>query len=219
MTRRIRSTGSLKRRRPYIEPRASVLIVCEGEKTEPHYFEGLRRELRLTTVEVVVEGKDCGSAPKSVVAHAIELRKERVKDARRSSTLVKYDEVWCIIDVEAPQPHNTLDAAIDRARATNLNVALSNPCFEYWYILHFERTSALMKSKEAVKRLKQHHPKYKKNDPAFFEVVYPRTEAAIKNSKGVLKEKHCGDDLRDYNPSTHVHLIVERLQAISGRPE
>jgi len=216
MARRSRSKDSLKRRRPFVEPRACILIVCEGEKTEPQYFEGLRRKLRLSTVEVVVEGEGCGSAPISVVNYATSLKKERVKNAQRSPTLVKYDEVWCIIDVEAPQPHTSLAAAIDKAKARKLKVALSNPCFEYWYILHFERTSVLMNgNKKAMKRLKQNYPKYKKNDPAFFEVVYPRTEAAIKNSKGVLKEKHYGDDLRECNPSTHVHLIVERLLDIS----
>ncbi len=219
MTRRIRSKNSLKRRRAYIEPRACILIVCEGEKTEPQYFEGLKRELRLRTVEVVVEGKECGSAPISVVDHAIELRKDRVRDARQSMTLVEYDEVWCIIDVEAPQPHTSLNAAFDKAKANKLKVALSNPCFEYWYILHFERTSALMNSnKKAMKRLKQHYPAYKKKDPASFAVVYPLTPTAIRNSKGVLKEKHYGDDLRDCNPSTHVHLIVEHLLDISQRP-
>ncbi len=216
MTRRIRSRGSLKRRPAYIEPRVSVLIVCEGEKTEPQYFRALRRELRLSTVEVVIEGKECGSAPISVVDYAIQLKNERDRDACQSTALVKYDEVWCIIDVEAPQPHTSLAAAIDKAKARKLKVALSNPCFEYWYILHFERTSAQMNgNKKAMKRLKQNYPKYKKNDPAFFEVVYPRTEAAIKNSKGVLKEKHYDDDLRECNPSTHVHLIVERLPDIS----
>jgi len=209
----------MKRRPAYIKPRACVLIVCEGEKTEPQYFEGLKRELRLRTVEVVVEGKECGSAPISVVDHAILKRRERVKDARQSMMLVEYDEVWCVIDVEAPQQHTSLDAAFDKAKANKLNVALSNPCFEYWYILHFKKTSALMHSNKATMReLKQHYPKYKKNDPNFFAIVNQFTSEAIKNSKEVLKEKHYGDDLRDCNPSTHVHLIVERLLDISQKP-
>ena len=45
------------------------------------------------------------------------------------------------------------------------------------------------------------------------DVIYPKTNAAIKNSKEVLKEQHNdAEDLRDCNPSTHVHKIVEYFQ-------
>jgi len=214
-----RSAKSLCRRAPSISPRQSVLIVCEGARTEPEYFRSLRKELRLQTVEVVVEGERCGSAPISVVDHAISLRSEREAEAKQSAIAVPYDVIWCVMDVEAPKPHVSLAAALDKAKANGLDVALSNPTFEYWYLLHFEKTSALMQSnKVLMKKLKKHHSKYKKNDPGFFEVVYPRTAEAIKNSKSVLKEKHYGDDLRDCNPSTHVHCVVEHLQGIAARP-
>jgi len=219
MSRRAKSRNSLRRRRPFIMPRECVLIVCEGAKTEPQYFKALRRELRLHTVEVAVEGEECGSSPISVVDYAISLKKERAIVARRSPTLVGYDAIWCVIDVEAPTQHSSLAAAIDKARAHKVKVALSNPMFEYWYLLHFEKTSALMQyNYQVIRKLKKHYPQYEKNDPSFFEVVYQRTSTAIKNSKEVLREKHCGDDLRDCNPSTHVHLVVEHLQKISERP-
>ena len=43
-----------------------MLIVCEGEKTEPHYFKSLIAKLGLMTAEVEICG-NCGSAPTSVV--------------------------------------------------------------------------------------------------------------------------------------------------------
>jgi len=196
------------------------LIVCEGAKTEPQYFRALRKELRLQTVEVVVEGEDCGSSPISVVNHAISLRDTRREDAPHSPLLVPYDAVWCVMDVEVPTPHESLAAAIDKAKANQLNVALSNPMFEYWYLLHFERTSALMQdNRHLLSRLKKHWRQYKKNDPDFFEVVYPLTTTAIENSEAVLREKHYGEDLRDCNPATHVHRVVVHLQEIAQRPE
>jgi len=219
MSRRTRSTKSLKRRAPSINSRESVLIVCEGEKTEPQYFEALRKELGLKIVEVVVEGKECGSSPISVVNHAILLRQQRDIEAKQSLPLVAYDVIWCVMDVEAPKPHVSLAQAVDKAQANGLKVALSNPMFEYWYLLHFEKTSALMQSnKDVMRRLKEHHPKYKKNDPDFFKIVYPLTAKAIQNSKAVLKEKHYGDDLQNCNPSTHVHRVVEHLQSVAQKP-
>ena len=219
MTRRMRSDSSLARRRPSVKPRECVLIVCEGAKTEPQYFEAMRRELRLHIVEVAVVGEKCGSSPISVVDCAISLRKERTRVAARSPTVVKYDVVWCVMDVEAPCQHDSLPSAIDKAKAHKLRVVLSNPMFEYWYLLHFERTSALMQhNKDVIKRLKKHYPRYQKNDEAFFQVVYPLTSQAIRNSKQVLCEKHYDSDLRKCNPSTHVHLIVEHLHEISRKP-
>jgi len=123
------------------------------------------------------------------------------------------------MDVEAPKPHVSLAAAMDKAKAHGLRVALSNPTFEYWYLLHFEKTSALMQRNQDVrKRLKKHCSKYKKNDRDFFTVVYPLTAQAIENSKAVLKEKHYGDDLQTCNPSTHVHRVVEHLQGVAAKP-
>ncbi len=183
--------------------------------TEPSYFKALRHELGLQTVEVVVEGEKCGSAPISVVNHALALK----KTAPQSITRGPYDRIWCVIDVEVPTPHDSLAPAIDKAKANGLDIALSNPSFEYWYLLHFEKTSALMQSnQEVMQRLKKHHPQYKKNDRTFFSIVYPNTAKAIKNSEEVLKEKHYGEDLRKCNPSTHVHLVVEHLQGIAQRP-
>ncbi len=209
----------MMRRRVFIEARECVLIVCEGAKTEPQYFRAMRRELRLHIVDVVVEGEKCGSSPISVVDYAIALKKERAKAAAGSPTAVKYDVVWCVMDVEAPCQHKSLSAAIDKAKAHKLRIVLSNPMFEYWYLLHFEKTSALMqRNRDVMRRLKKHCPGYQKSNETFFQVVYPLTSKAIRNSKQVLREKHYSSDLRDCNPSTHVHLIVEHLHQISQRP-
>lgn len=51
------------------KPYDNVLIVCEGEKTEPYYFEEMRVYLDLDSANVAIDGS-CGSSPKSVVEHA-----------------------------------------------------------------------------------------------------------------------------------------------------
>ncbi|MBN1124645.1 MAG: RloB domain-containing protein [Sedimentisphaerales bacterium] len=188
------------------------MIVCEGQKTERYYFEGLKRTLGLQTMEIQVE--PLGAAPITVVDYALELREERKKRARRSPILTPYDDVWCVVDVEIP-PHESLNRACVKARDNNLKFALSNPCFEYWYLIHFEHTSALMNSiDEVITRLKHHQSGYKKNDPDFFTIVFPHTQKAIDNAEAVLREKHYEDDLRKCNPSTHVHRIVKKLLEI-----
>ena len=148
------------------------------------------------------------------------LRDSRKREAERSSIRVAYDEVWCVIDAEAPRHHESLDRAFSKAGAEDLKIALSNPCFEYWYLLHFEHTSTWMQTNSNVmEALKKHYPQHKKNDPVSFKMFDPLTNEAIVNAEGVLKEKHYeeehGDDRRECNPSTLVHRLVRRLKGIA----
>ncbi|GAB2908538.1 RloB family protein [Streptomyces mayteni] len=124
---------SLDRRRSSRPEQRRFLLYCEGECTETQYFKGLRRQLRALPVAVEI-GPEHGE-PKSLVRAAID-HKER---AHRSAAdrYTAYDEVWCVMDVEAPVPHPTLGPAISLARANDVGVVLSNPCFELWLALHF----------------------------------------------------------------------------------
>ncbi len=219
MRRKAGNLPSLRRRRPFRLPRQYVLIVCEGEKTEPNYFECLRRELALTSVEVEIAGGKGGRAPISVVDLAVRRKKDRGGRSPEGTTHAAYDAVWCVMDVESPVPHESLSRALDKAKGNRLRVALSNPTFEYWYLLHFVKTSALMPTNHDVMRaLKKHYPAYQKSDRGIFAELFPRTETGIRHAEQVLKEKHYGEDLRECNPSTHVHRVVAQLRTIAGRP-
>jgi len=211
VSRKQRNIDSYKRREGSKEPHKSILIVSEGSKTEPIYFNSLRNNLRLAMVEVEIVGE--GAAPITVVDRAIELRGERKRLAKTSLTKAAYEVVYCVIDVEAPKAES-LSRAANKARDNKLEVILSNPCFEYWYILHFRKTSApFTRSQDAKSALRQEHPAYCESDTTIFDVVYRKTADAIKHSKEVLKEQHNNaEDLSDCNPSTHVYKIVEYLQ-------
>jgi len=211
VSRKQRNIDSYKRREGSKEPRKSILIVSEGSKTEPIYFNSLKNKLRLAMVDVEIVGE--GAAAITVVNRAIELRGERRRVAKTSVGRSAYDVVYCVIDVEAPKAES-LSRAVNKAEGNKLEVILSNPCFEYWYILHFRKTSAPFgTSQEAKSALRREHRSYCESDTTIFDVVYPKTADAIKHSKEVLKEQHNDvEDLSDCNPSTHVHKIVEYLQ-------
>ncbi|MCK5225515.1 MAG: RloB domain-containing protein [Planctomycetes bacterium] len=208
-----RRINDLKRPEASKEQHKNVLIVTEGKKTEPIYFKELKKKLRLKMVDVEIVGE--GATPITVVNRAISLKKERELVAKNSSTKTEYDIIYCVVDVEAPTPHTDIHKAIDKAKSNALEIVLSNPCFEYWYILHFKKTSAHFKSSKNVNtQLKKYYPAYAKSDTTIFNIVYPKTNDAIKHSKEVLNEHHSNAaDLIKCNPSTHVHKIVEYLLA------
>lgn len=68
MSRKARTLKELQRSRPKRSSYARVLIVCEGGKTEPNYFQALINELRLNTANVEVDGNS-DSSPRSVVTY------------------------------------------------------------------------------------------------------------------------------------------------------
>ena len=81
--------NSLKRQKYVRDPYDKVLIVCEGEKTEPNYFKGLRNHLRLKTANVAIVGE--GATPAKIVERAKELEK---REKERGDP---YDKVFCVL--------------------------------------------------------------------------------------------------------------------------
>jgi hypothetical protein len=205
----------LERRQPVRTSSRTILIVCEDSKSSPDYFVRLRSELTLTSVTVEVYGKECGSAPISVVNYAI----ERKQEVETSSIRDKYDEIFCVIDIDE---HET-DQAIQKARDNNLNMIISNPCFEYWYILHFRKTGKSCPRHKLCSELKKELKKrgckaYNKSGCDFIDQIYPLTKTAIKNAKDILKSQyHDESDLRKCDPSTHVYKIVECMELSAGK--
>lgn len=204
-----RTSKELKRRQAFKTPNKIELMVCEGSITEPAYFNALKSKLRLRAFQINVISPS-ESEPIAVVERAITKKKEMAKQG------VPYEKVWCVVDVEIP-PHKTLNEAWEKARKTDgLELILTNPCIEYWFLLHFKKhTAPFGNNADVMDALKAVHRSYKKSHIGV-DVLYQYRATAIKHSKEVLEEKKCGEYLRDCNPSTHVHKIVEHLQNIAA---
>jgi len=116
-----------------------VLIVCEGLETEPSYFARLKKTLGLdATVDVVVDGNTGYTDPIGLVNATLKLIDKRKREARKSTTLTEFEEMWVVFDVEhasngrGPQ----IAPAVVSALAKQIQPAISRPSFEVWYLLH-----------------------------------------------------------------------------------
>lgn len=78
-----RKEPSLERPAAELTENPSILIVCEGENTEPSYF----NQFRITSAKVKSVGEGYNTI--SLVNRALEL-------ARQGN----YDRVWCVFDKE-----------------------------------------------------------------------------------------------------------------------
>lgn len=194
-------------------PGRCILIVCEGAETEPNYFESLRVHLKLSTVSVRI--KDRAGAPVGVVKEAqaqVEKRQQDIRDGH--SFLSQFEAVWCVFDVENPSHNPTFDRAVQFADQQEFQLAVSNPAFEFWYVLHFERTTRPFADGNELKEyLRRYIPGYYPAMTVFDDLV-PSTKTAIRNAKNIL-ETHPQGDLRYPSPSTRVHLLVEEMIEMS----
>src|SRR5262245_59023932 len=67
---RERAAGKLARKRGKRPPYSRILIVCEGKKTEPQYFEEICIQNRVPSAHVTVLHSQLGTQPRQVVDFA-----------------------------------------------------------------------------------------------------------------------------------------------------
>jgi hypothetical protein len=68
---RARHANALRRKKPARPPYDRILVVCEGKKTEPNYFEEIRIEARISAIHVCVLPSGFGAQPSRVVEFAV----------------------------------------------------------------------------------------------------------------------------------------------------
>ena len=183
-----------------------ILIVCEGKKTEPQYFESLKNELRLSAIDIKVEGS--GYNTKSLVDYTVKL----VEYAEEET--VPYDEVWCVFDRDDFTAEN-FNNAIQKANAKKFKVAYSNQAFELWYLLHYIYCDSSLHRDEYSVKLSEHLGcKYEKNDRMIQALLRDKCGIAVRNAKRLLQTYGNFHNPEKDNPSTTVHILVETLLAL-----
>jgi hypothetical protein len=186
-----------------------VLIITEGEKTEPNYLKALRDRFNLAAKVIEIVHPE-GTDPLTLTRKAVELRDQRKKTAKKGYS-VEYDEVWVLFDLEKPNDERRRLAkeAMSLPVAKGLKFALSDPCFEYWLLLHDEYTTALFSDCDSViKRLKPHLPNYTKGQKISPEFL-AKVPVAVKHAMRCRIYHRTATT--SGNPSTDVDLIVRSM--------
>lgn len=203
--RQPRRAADLKRRGAQREPYDRVLIVCEGEKTEPIYFSELKDHYKLSNANIVVTPAS-GTDPLSIVRTA--QKKER-KDGEH------YDRIYCVFDRDR---HKNFQAACDKIDRSKLLAARSWPCFEYWLLLHFQYTRSPFTESgnnspcdNCIKALKQADAMhdYQKGTAGVFGRLSDRLDIAKQHARRARSDAL---ETTEDNPSTEVHDLVHYLQ-------
>lgn len=202
------SGGPLRRRGPTRDRLPLILVVCEGQITEPQYIHGFSVARGVTTVRLDVRAP--GGDPLALVKRAIKVRDTARAEARRADDEdLAYDQSWCVVDVDQ---HPQLDEARALAAKSGLELAISNPCFELWLLLHFADQSAHLPVADAARKLTRYLPGYDKH--LRFADLDGGYADAVRRAVA-LERRHQEMDSASGNPSTGVYRLMQRIDANS----
>lgn len=202
---------SQKRKQKVI--RCSILIVCEGTKTEPNYFEALALAKENQGVIVYdLEIMGLGRGTKAVVKKAIDLKQNNSN----------YDRVWAVFDKDV-FPAKDFNQAIKLGKNEKVEVAWSNEAFELWYLYHFQNITTGVSRKDYEDKISaavNASPKYKskkkykyvKKDPSNYEIMttYGSMESALRYAEAKHVE-YTDSRYATHNPCTTVYRLVRQL--------
>lgn len=187
-----------------MEVRRALLVFGEGELTEEHY---LNHYGRLHRHSVTVELADLHATPMALVEAAVAAKRKGERLARRGRGSA-HDEVWCVFDVDR---HPYLGEAIALARENGIYLAISNPCIELWFLLHFEDQTAYLERGAAQARAGELLGCGKALDDRALTMLERGFEEARRRARA-LEAKHRGDGTpAPGNPSSGVWRIIESI--------
>jgi len=130
--------------------RPVFIIATEGKKTEPDYFGMGIFKSRGRPVRVKVLGTKSSSSPQAVLSRMRKyLRGYQKKDG---------DEAWLVVDKDQWKPEDLEILYAWSQSDTYKNLAVSNPQFEYWLLLHFEDGNRINNKSECLGRLEGYLP-------------------------------------------------------------
>jgi len=188
---------SFKRRAPYLSYRKLFLIATEGARTEPIYFDMFNGPQATIHVRLLPAKKHDTSPPQVL---------KRAEDFAREIGIRKDDEVWIVIDRDQWTEQQLYGVCLG-CRTSAFALAVSNPKFEYWLLLHFENGSGISSSTDCTQRLMRYLPHFSKTHLEV-EKLKPGIPDAIR--RGEEKDRPPCEDWPRTNGST-VYRLVRRL--------
>ncbi|MCX6735744.1 MAG: RloB family protein [Candidatus Parcubacteria bacterium] len=203
-----------QRKRDTRKIRKVIRIYTEGTKTEPNYFGSIKDELRISEIDIQIQGvRGFNNHTLPLVGSVIERKKEEEKNNDFET------EWWVVFDKDDFPDFNS---AIDLAQKHGINVVYSNECFELWFILHFEfLQTSLGRNNFEPKLSKLLGRKYEKKSSDIYDLIKDKESNAIRYAKKLEKmhddEKVSSPEQRV--PSTLVYKLVERLRSLKTERE
>lgn len=120
-----------------VEPKIRYFIACEGEKTENAYFRGLmdcREEIGIQPfIEVIPihHDKAAGNNPYTIY-------RKNIDEIKELPNFFETDFLCIIADRDKKSfSDSQYDKLVEAEENNEIKFIVSNPCFEFWLLLHY----------------------------------------------------------------------------------
>lgn len=188
------------------------LIVTEGTKTEPNYFNAIKKIINQNykeRIQIEVSGEGDNTV------NLFEIAKGYAEKNPNG-----YKHVWVVYDAD-DFPKENIDAVSVLCKENSNNdrqyhAIWSNQCVELWYLLHFSFMQSDLHRKEYFPKLDEclqsiDAGKYEKNREDMYYVLKPYMDDAIRNAKA-LSEINRGKSPSESAPGTMIFEFVEKIK-------
>ncbi|MFI7192696.1 RloB family protein [Nocardia nova] len=179
----------LKRRTLNREPDVTIQVITNGKQTELSYLKGLVAEYAQEAAVVCRKIKFINAAPALLVKKANAMIREG-----------GLDYVYAVSDKDQFDVERAL-----KDRCDGVNLLISNPCFEIWLLLHFEKCDSAIDGKDrALEKLRKHLSNFDPNN-----LDYSNFSPYV--HKAAERARQCSEAPRR-NPSTTLWQLVDILK-------
>lgn len=199
-----------------------VLIVSEGSKTEPLYFDEIRIDLRLPIRNVTVSAGALGTEPIQVVRYARDLFHNG--DLHKGIKPGAFDRIYAVFDRD---DHHTYYDALRFAESLNkklkndekmrvpFKAIASVPSFELWLLLHYEDIQAPLHRDKVMQLLRkpENFPGYEKGAGHTFATTRERLAIAIQRAEALAAKFTAHTEPEPY---TAIVELVKLLTTLRG---
>ena len=186
----------------------TIIIGCEGKnKTEEIYFQNFQKRDNDFIIKFSY-GND--TDPVTMIKRLRKYIKDKGYDLKAG------DIAYCVFDTDVnknKQPQ--IEEILKIAKEEGIEIIMSVPSFEVWYLLHFGYTTkSFVSNRKLILELKSKIKDYDKCNNVY-DLIKDNTSIAIENAKK-LEKVHIKDGRAvhriDCNPSTDVYKIVEYIR-------
>ena len=182
-------------------------VAAEGSRTEPMYFRMFNDLNPDVSVRFVRTGRK--SDPDRLL--------EKMQGHLEDNGLDSNEEAWIVADTNSNSDERLFKLHDWQGNDERYGVAIGNPMFEYWLLLHFENGNDMKSFRNCKQRLKRHVPGFKKSTDIGKFIGDSRNEAVITRVAMAMKRarKHDGPQCETWprTTGTTVYRIVEKILA------
>ena len=152
-----------------------IILITEGQnETEKNYFGQFRKQDSLFNIKILRSG--WATDPKHMLKNLESYWKEYELSEERG------DQGYVVLDLDCDEKKAKLVEKLQKRSENNIRFIVSNPCFEVWFLLHYQcSTHIYADGNEVIRELKKHIPNYQKNMDVF-PILSGNLDRALKNA-------------------------------------